>query len=139
VKVRIENSLKIKSNLKKYFQVHLCSQGTLYKQKSCNKRVSCPYIFNISYFQNGEFEWNEETQGYILSAYYYGYVATQLLGGRLSEMFGSKVVLGPGVLISGLMSLLYPVASRLNVGAFIAVRVLTGAASVSSDIIQCFV
>jgi hypothetical protein len=54
-------------------------------------------------------------------------------------MFGSKVVLGPGVLISGIMSLLYPVTARLHIGAFIALRVLTGAASVRSDIVQCFV
>jgi MFS family permease len=103
-----------------------------------SSRTFMLHNFNMSNFQDGEFDWDEEIQGYILSAYYYGYVATQLLGGRLSEMFGSKVILGPRVLISGIMSLLYPVAARLHVGAFIAARVLTGAAYVVLHIVQCF-
>ncbi|XP_069676548.1 putative inorganic phosphate cotransporter isoform X2 [Periplaneta americana] len=65
----------------------------------------------------------------MLSAYYYGYVATQLLGGRLSEILGSKVVIGPGVLLAGLFTALSPLAARLHVAAFIAARVLIGAAS----------
>ncbi|XP_069676543.1 putative inorganic phosphate cotransporter isoform X1 [Periplaneta americana] len=84
---------------------------------------------DTSEVDEGEFEWDEETQGYTLSAYYYGYVATQLLGGRLSEILGSKVVIGPGVFLAGLFTLLSPLAARLHVAAFIATRVLVGAAS----------
>ncbi|PSN33881.1 hypothetical protein C0J52_09551 [Blattella germanica] len=68
-------------------------------------------------------------KGYALSAYYYGYVATQLLGGRLSEVIGSKFVLGPGVFVAGLVTLLSPLAAKLHISAFIAARVLAGAAS----------
>ncbi|KAJ4428942.1 hypothetical protein ANN_25938 [Periplaneta americana] len=88
-----------------------------------------PEVANKSHIDTGEFDWDEETQGYTLSAYYYGYVATQLLGGRLSEILGSKVVLGPGVFLAGLFTLLSPLAARLHVAAFIATRVLVGAAS----------
>lgn len=79
--------------------------------------------------ETGEFSWDEETQGHVLAAYYYGYVVTQLLGGRLSEMFGAKMVYGPGIACSGILTLFAPVAARANFYAFIAVRILTGAAS----------
>ncbi|XP_069676522.1 sialin-like [Periplaneta americana] len=84
---------------------------------------------NESLVDEGEFDWDEETQGYTLSAYYYGYVATQLLGGRLSEILGSKVVIGPGVFLAGVFTLLSPLTARLHVAAFIATRVVIGAAS----------
>ncbi|PSN33884.1 Sialin [Blattella germanica] len=79
--------------------------------------------------QEGEFDWSEDVQGYALSAYYYGYVATQLFGGRLSEVIGSKLVLGPGVFVAGLVTLFSPMAAKLDISAFIAARVLVGAAS----------
>ncbi|KAJ9591416.1 hypothetical protein L9F63_002022, partial [Diploptera punctata] len=79
--------------------------------------------------QEGEFDWSEDVQGYALSAYYYGYIATQLLGGRLSDVFGAKYVLGPGVFIAGAVTVLGPVAARIHIGAFIASRVIVGAAS----------
>lgn len=69
-----------------------------------------------------------------MAAYYYGYVATQLMGGRLSEVLGAKMVYGPGILISGVFTLLGPVAVRFNFYAFIALRVLTGAASVRPNV-----
>ncbi|KAJ4428938.1 hypothetical protein ANN_25934, partial [Periplaneta americana] len=82
-----------------------------------------------SYFHNGEFDWDEATQSHIMTAFFCGYVATQLLGGRLSELYGSKIVVGPGVFLTGMLSLLSPVAARLHVVAFIIMRVLSGAAS----------
>jgi MFS family permease len=84
--------------------------------------------------QTGEFSWDEETQGHVLAAYYYGYVATQLMGGRLSETLGAKTVYGTGIMLSGIFTLLGPVSARANFYAFIAIRVLTGAASVGPNI-----
>jgi hypothetical protein len=56
------------------------------------------------------------------------------MGGRLSEVLGAKMVYGPGILISGVFTLLGPVAVRFNFYAFIALRVLTGAASVRPNV-----
>ena len=84
--------------------------------------------------QTGEFAWDEETQGHVLAAYYYGYVATQLMGGRLSETIGAKMVYGTGIMLSGVFTLMGPVAVRAKFYAFIAIRVLTGAASVWPNI-----
>ncbi|XP_069687600.1 sialin-like [Periplaneta americana] len=79
--------------------------------------------------KDGEFDWDETLQAQVLAATGYGAVVTHVLGGRLSEIMGPKMVLGPGLLVSGLLSLLSPVAARLHVGAFITLRVLIGATS----------
>ncbi|XP_063233505.1 sialin-like [Bacillus rossius redtenbacheri] len=70
-----------------------------------------------------DFAWDESLQGVLLSAFYYGYVATQLLGGRLSEMLGTKRVIGGGIGLAGALFALSPVMARWHVGALVAARV----------------
>ncbi|XP_063226964.1 sialin-like isoform X2 [Bacillus rossius redtenbacheri] len=74
----------------------------------------------------GEFEWSGSMQGFVLSAFYYGYIATQVLGGWLSDRFGPKYVMGCGVAAGGACMMLAPIAARLSVYALAAVRILTG-------------
>ena len=45
-----------------------------------------------------EFDWSKTTQGGVLSAFFAGYAATQLLGGQLADRLGGHVVLGTGTL-----------------------------------------
>nr|CAD7405757.1 unnamed protein product [Timema poppensis] len=78
-------------------------------------------------FQEGEFEWNDVTQGQILASYYYGYIMTQILGGYLAGRFGGKYVLGGGIFASGIVTLLFPILSRLHVYALITARIMQGA------------
>ncbi|XP_071443050.1 sialin-like [Hetaerina americana] len=79
--------------------------------------------------RDGEFEWDESTQGLVLSAFYYGYVSTQLLGGMAAIRWGGKMVVGPAVALAGVISAMGPVAARNGgAGPLIAVRVLQGAA-----------
>jgi MFS family permease len=86
-------------------------------------------------FQEGEFSWSMETQGHILASYYYGYVATQLLGGYAAARWGGKVVVGPAVAATGVLSVMSPAAARRGgPWALIAVRVLQGACSVSGPL-----
>ncbi|XP_018323710.1 putative inorganic phosphate cotransporter isoform X2 [Agrilus planipennis] len=54
------------------------------------------------------FDWNEATQGLILSAFYWGYVATHIPGAFLTEKFGAKQTLGIGMLITALFTLFTP-------------------------------
>lgn len=56
----------------------------------------------------GEFEWDEELQGLILSAFYWGYVITHLPGGMLAERFGGKYTLSLGILSTAIFTLLTP-------------------------------
>jgi ACS family sodium-dependent inorganic phosphate cotransporter/ACS family sodium-dependent inorganic phosphate cotransporter-like MFS transporter 9 len=49
-------------------------------------------------------------QGIIQSAFLYGYMATQLLGGTLADQVGGKRVLAAGIAAFSLTSLLMPAA-----------------------------
>ncbi|KAL8609427.1 hypothetical protein ACOMHN_006614 [Nucella lapillus] len=75
---------------------------------------------------NGEFNWDENTQGQILGSFFYGYILTQLPGGWLAERIGGKRLLGFGCLSTSVLTLLTPVAARAGISYFIAVRVLEG-------------
>lgn len=76
--------------------------------------------------RDGEFAWDEATQSIVLGSFFYGYVLTQIPGGRLSEVFGGRLVFGVGVLLTAVFTLLTPLAASMNFPLFIAVRVLEG-------------
>lgn len=76
----------------------------------------------------GEFEWDEATQGLVLGSFYYGYMLTQIPGGRLAEIYGGKLVYGLGVFITAVLTLLTPIAARWNLPALVALRAIEGLA-----------
>uniref|UniRef100_A0A1E1X8L5 Putative permease of the major facilitator superfamily protein n=1 Tax=Amblyomma aureolatum TaxID=187763 RepID=A0A1E1X8L5_9ACAR len=76
--------------------------------------------------ETGEFEWDSYTQGIILGSFFYGYVITQLPGGRIAEVLGARWMFGLGVFLTAVLTLAIPVASRAHYGALIAIRVLQG-------------
>ncbi|XP_017774631.1 PREDICTED: putative inorganic phosphate cotransporter isoform X1 [Nicrophorus vespilloides] len=90
----------------------------------------CPYpnkTIPVKVFaQPAEFDWDEKTQGIVLGSFFYGYVLTQLPGGRFAELFGGKKIFGIGVLVTAIFTLLSPIAARTNFSLFILVRVLEG-------------
>uniref|UniRef100_M3XHC3 Sialin n=2 Tax=Latimeria chalumnae TaxID=7897 RepID=M3XHC3_LATCH len=70
--------------------------------------------------------WDADTQGWILGAFFYGYIVTQVPGGYLASRYGGKWLLGGGILLTAIFTLLTPIAADLGVGYLIAVRVLEG-------------
>ena len=80
----------------------------------------------------GEFDWDEKTQGMVLGSFFWGYIVTQIPGGILVKWTGSKWMIGIGCLSTALFTLLTPIAARYSVYALIAVRVLEGLGEVSS-------
>lgn len=73
-----------------------------------------------------EFDWDEKTQGLILSSFYWGYVLTHLPGGLLAERFGGKQTLGLGILSTAILTCLTPIAARAGAHWLIAVRFVEG-------------
>ncbi|KAK5641112.1 hypothetical protein RI129_009659 [Pyrocoelia pectoralis] len=64
---------------------------------------------NISISRNQYlYSWDEQTQGLVLSSFYWGYVLTHLPGGILAEKFGGKYSLGLGILSTAIFTLLTP-------------------------------
>ncbi|KAK3911807.1 Sialin [Frankliniella fusca] len=76
--------------------------------------------------EDGPFEWSETTQGYILASYFWGYLVTQLPGGRMAELLSAKWVMLAAVLVNAVCTLLTPPAAALHAGALLAMRVGEG-------------
>lgn len=73
-----------------------------------------------------EFGWDQTTRGIVLSSFFYGYLATQVLGGWLADRYGGKVVLGFGVLWWSVFTLLTPPAAFVSFTALFLARVGMG-------------
>ncbi|XP_026317478.1 putative inorganic phosphate cotransporter isoform X2 [Hyposmocoma kahamanoa] len=74
-----------------------------------------------------QYDWDEPTQGLILSSFYYGYIVTHLPGGLLAERFGGKYSLGFGVLSTAVFTLLTPWTVKIGEAkGLIVLRVLEG-------------
>ncbi|CAL8367817.1 unnamed protein product [Gadus morhua 'NCC'] len=72
------------------------------------------------------YDWDSETQGWILGSFFYGYILTQVPGGYLASRYGAKWLMGLGILSTVIFTLLTPLAADLGAGYLIAVRVLEG-------------
>jgi MFS family permease len=81
--------------------------------------------------EEGEFDWDATTQSTILGSFYWCYILSQVVGGILTQYFGTKTVFGFSQLITAICSLLIPSAAPLHYGAVIALRSIQGIASVS--------
>lgn len=72
------------------------------------------------------FDWDSRVQGHILSAFFYGYITTQLIGGYLGAKLGGKKVYGIGVAATAALTIITPVLAKQSVTLLIAVRVVEG-------------
>ncbi|KAJ8681204.1 hypothetical protein QAD02_016991 [Eretmocerus hayati] len=73
------------------------------------------------------YDWDEHTQGIILSSYFWGYAAMQFPMGPLSERFGGKHLLGIGIFIPSLLTFLTPLSIQYAQStALIVLRVIMG-------------
>lgn len=108
--------------------VSMVNQTAMASRTNASNSDECP-VFNNSddqYRKDGEFLWDSNVQGTILGSFFYGYLVTQIPGGRMAELFGGKWLFGIGVLCTSVLTLLTPIAARWGVGALIVLRVLEG-------------
>ena len=73
-----------------------------------------------------EFGWGPQMQGAGLSSFFVGYLLLQIVGGTLADRYGAKVVLGTGVLLWSLFTILTPLAASFGLGILILNRILMG-------------
>jgi len=70
--------------------------------------------------------YDPRAQGLVLSAFFWGYLWPQLAGGWMADRFGGKKVLGFGVAVWSLATILTPLAAVTSLGVLCAARVLMG-------------
>lgn len=75
---------------------------------------------------DGEFLWETDVQGYVLSSFFYGYVLTQIPFGILSKKYGNIYFLGVGMLINSIFGLLVPVSANMGIGWLVTIRFIQG-------------
>ena len=73
-----------------------------------------------------QFGWSDSQVGFIFSSFYLGYMLTMALGGYLSDKFGGKRVLGMGVVLWSLFTILTPLAAHNGFFALFFIRILMG-------------
>lgn len=63
---------------------------------------------------DGPLLWTEPNQGLVLGSYFWGYLVTQVPGGRVAELYGGKWVFFSAVVINVGATLLSPICSVVD-------------------------
>ncbi|XP_021362093.1 uncharacterized transporter slc-17.2-like isoform X2 [Mizuhopecten yessoensis] len=80
-------------------------------------------------FEDGEFDWNEDIQGYVLGAFFWGYLVTQIPGGWIATRFGGKKVFGVSMMAASVATFITPVAAQTSPMFLIVLRIILGVCS----------
>lgn len=75
---------------------------------------------------SADFGWDKITQGYVLSSFYIGYIVVMIIGGRLADKHGGALILGAGVLLWSLFTLVTPAAAMLGFSVLLLARIGMG-------------
>ncbi|XP_063243204.1 sialin isoform X2 [Bacillus rossius redtenbacheri] len=84
---------------------------------------------NVTVQDEGEFDWDTTIQSAILGSFYWCYILSQVVGGVLTQHFGTKTVFGGSQLITAMCSLLIPAAASVHFSVIIVLRSIQGIAS----------
>lgn len=73
-----------------------------------------------------KFDWSEKEKQMILGSFFWGYILTELPGGRLAELIGGHRVFGHSMLWASVLTLITPFAANMGVVAMVILRVVLG-------------
>lgn len=73
-----------------------------------------------------KYPWNEYEVNLILGSFFWGYICTEIPGGRLAEVIGTRKVFGYSMLVSSFITLLTPLAGTFGYAVVAALRVILG-------------
>ena len=74
-----------------------------------------------------DFDWGNEIQGHLLSAYPIGYISGNLMGGPICNHFGAKRYMGVSMILGGILQLASPLAASQGPWFLYALRLVFGA------------
>lgn len=72
------------------------------------------------------FDWDKKSQGLLLSAYFYGYIFPNLLGGTLAEIYGARKLIFIAMFLSAVVTSLSPFAASDNFVFMFIMRLILG-------------
>eukprot|EP00249_Psilotum_nudum_P003377 c16771_g1_i1 orf=401-2134(-) len=70
--------------------------------------------------------WSSSFAGVVQSSFLWGYLMSPIVGGMLADFYGGKIVMGYGVTLWSLATLLTPWAATHSLGMLLGMRVLLG-------------
>lgn len=73
-----------------------------------------------------KFKWDSIERNIILGSFFWGYVLTELPGGRLAELVGGHRVFGHSMLWASVLTLITPMSAFIHFKAVVIVRALLG-------------
>ncbi|XP_044758608.1 sialin [Coccinella septempunctata] len=76
--------------------------------------------------EDGPYAWSHFIQGLQLSAYFWGYMVSEIPGGRVAEVYSAKWTMFTAVGVNVLFTLLTPLFSTVSAYAIVVVRVIAG-------------
>ena len=82
---------------------------------------------------DGEFDWDNITQGYLLGAMFYGYLIGNMIGGPCVDMFGSKMIMAISMFFSGVTQIVSPWLAEYGANFLLLCQILFGAVQVRSS------
>ncbi|XP_046751153.1 sialin-like [Diprion similis] len=100
------------------------------KSNITSRDETCPALSSsssTSSLSSNTYDWDEYTQGIILSSFFWGSTLTPIPGGILADKFGGKYVLGIGILSQAIFTMLTPlVVEAFDATGLIVLRILIG-------------
>lgn len=86
---------------------------------------------SVSGHENDLFKWTNHEQNVLLSAYFFGYVFPNLIGGMAAERFGGRIVGSLVFILSAVLTFLSPLTASDNSSYLFFARLLLGVFGVS--------
>ncbi|KAJ8889674.1 hypothetical protein PR048_009175 [Dryococelus australis] len=86
---------------------------------------------NGTVMQVRDMDWDSKTQGVMHSAFFYGFMVSQVPGGWLAGRYGGCRLFGLAIGLASLLTLLTPLVARVDVRLLFVIRALEGLGAVS--------
>lgn len=75
---------------------------------------------------SARFDWDEQQKQLILGSFFWGYVLTELPGGRLAELIGGHRVFGHSMFWASIITLVTPITAHMGYTAMVILRAVLG-------------
>ena len=75
---------------------------------------------------SSKFDWDENQKQLILGSFFWGYILTELPGGRLAELIGGHRVFGHSMFWASVITLITPVTAHMGFEAMVVLRAVLG-------------